>query len=108
MGQKILTSRVKGKKPGICRDVWRVTKMNEKKDSREAGVRIEGRRWEMQQRSFNISSEMIYLFTLWQPQPSGLNQPTNKSLNPGSRASKKRFSFSNLKIQKELPMYLSE
>lgn len=50
------------------------------KKSREAGVGIEDRRWEKQQRSFNISSEMIYLSTLWQLQPSGLNNPTTASI----------------------------
>lgn len=36
-----------------------------------------------QQTSFNISSEMIYLSTLWQHHPSGQKQ-TNKILNNGS------------------------
>lgn len=52
----------------------------DKRESREAGVGTEDRRWEKQQRSFNISSEMIYLSTLWQLQPSGLNKPTTASL----------------------------
>lgn len=52
----------------------------DKRECREAGVGIEDRRWEKQQRSFNISSEMIYLSTLWQLQPSGLNKPTTASI----------------------------
>lgn len=48
-------------------------------EGREADVGIEGRRWERHQRSFNISSE-IYLSTLWQSEPSGLNEPTSDSI----------------------------
>lgn len=76
--------RVRHRKPGRCRDVGKITKMmggkQDKRESREAGVGIEDRRWEKQQRSFNISSEMIYLSTLWQLQPSGLNKPTTASI----------------------------
>lgn len=39
--------------------------------------------------------------TIWAKQ-------TNKSLNCGGRASEEMFSFSNLKNQKVLAMYLSE
>ena len=52
----------------------------EKEGGNAGNTETESRRWEKQQTSFNISSEMIYLSTLWQHHPPGLTKPTRSSI----------------------------
>lgn len=58
----------------------------EKEGGNAGNTETESKRWEKQQTSFNISSEMIYSSTLWQHYPPGLTKPTKSSIMEARRA----------------------